>query len=144
VTLRQVYRYGKEIWEEDSSFDFKEEMTIKTNSWPWIALFEIIPFWNQILQKVNIAIDNCDIHHYNVSSFCLFWVVVVATVSHRVPLMNPIESHIINFFETCTLPIGIKLESVFRKDTSLLADWIKHGHQRQLFIPIFFSLIFMT
>jgi hypothetical protein len=74
---------------------------------PWIALFEIIPFWNQILQKVNIAIDNCDIHHYNVSSFCLFWVVMVATVSHtcRFLLMNPIESHIINFFETCTLPI---------------------------------------
>jgi hypothetical protein len=129
--LRQVYRYGKEIWEEESSFNFKEKLTIKTNSWPWMALFEIIPFWNQILQKVNIAIDNCDIHHYNISSFCLFWVVMVATVSHtcRFLLMNLIESHIINFFETCTLPIGIKLESVWKifcKDTSLLADWIKH------------------
>jgi len=38
---------------------------------------------------------------------------MVATVSHRFPLINPIESHIINFFEICTLPIGIKLESVY-------------------------------
>ena len=36
------------------------------------------------------------------------------------------------------------LWKVLCKDTSLLADWTKHGHQRQLFIPILFSLLFMT